>query len=97
VAQLGEEMLKLFELHTGVASLAMEGSKAPSKKGSKRGAAAAAAAAGGTAPDAGGEQQVRWLRRSLLPCLCVCSTCPRSITCEVVSKCNAAALLAKLR
>jgi hypothetical protein len=57
VAQLGEEMQKLFELHNSVASIAMEGSKAPSKKGSKRGAATAAAA-GGTAPDAGGEQQV---------------------------------------
>jgi hypothetical protein len=56
VAQLGEEMLKLFELHNSVACLALEGSKAPSKKGGKRGAAAAA---GGTAPDAGGEQQVR--------------------------------------
>jgi hypothetical protein len=49
-------MLRLFELHNSLACLALEGSKAPSKKGGKKGAAAAAA--GGTAPDAGGEQQV---------------------------------------
>jgi hypothetical protein len=69
VAQLGEEMLRLFTLHNSIACLALEGSKAPGKKGSKKGAAAAAA--GGTAPDGGGEQQVGGQGRVKISLICV--------------------------
>lgn len=55
VAELGEELAKLFDLHNQIASLALEGSRGPSKAGAKKGSKKGAST--GTAPDAG-EQQV---------------------------------------